>query len=248
MASSLTTQARIRRATKADIEELSHVMARSFANDPFEHWVKGAKRPISDLDTKDPEEVKALKHMRYFQWTLARLFLLHGQVDVVVVHADGREKIVSCICWVEPGKTADPGLISIMRMRPLRVLRAWGFKPFQRMILEFSPRIEKAKKQAFGARGTNMKDAWYLGIAATDPDYEGHGYASLIIKERFKTIGSTPIHLEASNPRARDIYEHYGFQLVETVRFGVGKVDSDGLTAEGEKAIGVPDFVMIKWE
>ena len=35
-------------------------------------------------------------------------------------------------------------------------------------------------------------------------------------------------------------------QLVEPVLMGVGKVDSDGLLVQGEKATGVPSFVMIK--
>ena len=131
MATSQATQARVRRATKADIEELSHVLARSYARDPFDNWVKGAKHMLSSANTKDPRELKALEHMRYFQWSLARLFLFCGQIDVVVVPVDGREKIVAVTCWVEPGKTADPSPLYMLRMRIFRVWRAWGLKPLQ---------------------------------------------------------------------------------------------------------------------
>ena len=48
-------------------------------------------------------------------------------------------------------------------------------RPHQRLLVEFLPRIEDAKKRALQARGMDMKDAWYLAILATDPDYEGRG-------------------------------------------------------------------------
>ncbi|KZV77435.1 hypothetical protein PENSPDRAFT_858 [Peniophora sp. CONT] len=248
MTSSQTTTARIRRATKADLEELSHVLARSYARDPFDNWVKGAKHMISSANTRDPGELKALEHMRYFQWSLTRLFLFCGEIDVVVVPIEGKEKIVAVTSWVEPGKTADPNPLHMLRMRIFRIWRAWGLKPLQRMLLDFIPRTDKVKKAAFQARGKEIKNAWYLAVVATDPDHEGHGYTSMMVRARFKTIGSLPIQLEASNPKARDIYAHYGFELIEAVIMGKGKVDSDGLIAHGEKATGVPSFVMVKWE
>jgi len=39
------------------------------------------------------------------------------------------------------------------------------------------------------------------------------GYTSLMIKERFKTIAPVPIRIEASSPKSRDIYAHYGFEV-----------------------------------
>ncbi|KZV74861.1 hypothetical protein PENSPDRAFT_748964 [Peniophora sp. CONT] len=249
MVSSQTTPARIRRATEADLEELSSLLARSFARDPFFHWVKGGTlRAVSSANTEDPGELKALEHMRYFQWSLARQFLFCGQIDVVVIEVDGREKIVACTCWVEPGKTADPSPLFMLRMRIFRVWRAWGLKSITRMLLDFLPRTEKVTKQALRTRGLGLKDAWYLGIVSTDPEYEGLGYTSMMLRERFKTIGSNPVHLEATTPKSRDIYVHFGFQLIEPVIMGEGDVDSDGLVAQGEKATGVPSFVMVKWE
>ena len=46
---------------------------------------------------------------------------------------------------------------------------------YKRSLIEFLPRIEKVEKQAFRKRGGRPKDAWHLGIVATDPDHEGHG-------------------------------------------------------------------------
>ena len=43
------------------------------------------------------------------------------------------------------------------------------------MLMDFIPRTDKVKKDAFRARGMELKDAWYLGMVATDPDHEGRG-------------------------------------------------------------------------
>lgn len=73
--SSQSTSARVRKATNADLKELSLMLARSFAQDPFYNWIKGGTHMISSANTKDPGELKALEHLRYLQWSLARLFM-----------------------------------------------------------------------------------------------------------------------------------------------------------------------------
>ncbi|VDB86619.1 unnamed protein product [Peniophora sp. CBMAI 1063] len=246
MASSQSTPAHIRKATKADLNELSLVLARSFARDPFYNWIKGATHMISSANTQDPKELKALEQFRYLQWSLAHLFMSRGEVDVVVIHVDGRQKIVASTAWVGPGKSTDITIVQMLRMRLDKVYRAWGLGAFKRMLADYVPRTEKAAEQAFKDQGKVSTDAWHLLNVSTDPDYEGRGYTSMMLRARFKAIGSLPVYLEASNPKARDIYLHYGFQLVETVILGEGKVDADGLTVRGEKATGTPDFVMIK--
>lgn len=193
MSNAQPNPARIRRATNDDLEELSVVLVRSFARDTTYNWIRGVTRTISSANTTDPEELKDLEQLRYLQWSLARLYLLCGQVDVVVIPIEGRERIVACTTWVEPGKATDPGLWNLSRLRLFRVWKAWGLQSFkvsssrflhftsahthvhQRMVLEFVPQTEKIEKQAFKARGKELKDAWHLGIVSTDPDHEGHG-------------------------------------------------------------------------
>lgn len=46
---------------------------------------------------------------------------------------------------------------------------------------------------------------------------------------------NVPAWLEAINDHARDVYAHFGFHVVETVRIGEGKVDSTGNVAGGER-------------
>lgn len=49
------------------------------------------------------------------------------------------------------------------------------------MLVDFVPRAEKVKKQAFRAHDKDIKDAWYLAIVATDPDHEGRGLSAAFI-------------------------------------------------------------------
>ena len=45
----------------------------------------------------------------------------------------------------------------------------------KRLTEDFVPRTEKVTKGAFKENGKAYKDAWYLGIVSTDPDFEGRG-------------------------------------------------------------------------
>jgi len=203
---------------------------------------------VSSANTRDKRDLNTIRKLRYYEESVLRLMLLVGQVDVVVVPlSDGREKIVASTMWIEPGVKADPSFIQLIRMKTFRVLRSWGFGVLKRFYLEFTPRTEQVKKRTFASKGEDVNNAWYLVIVATDPDHEGHGYASMMIRARFKKIEPRVIHLEASSPRARDIYSHLGFELGEEISYGKGKVDEFGIPARGEMAVGITSFVMAKW-
>jgi len=56
---------------------------------------------------------------------------------------------------------------------------------------------------------------------------------------------NVPAWLEATTPKAAELYKHYGFQVVEQITVGKGKVDALGWPAEGESAVGVTAYAMI---
>ena len=133
------------------------------------------------------------------------MFLFCGEIDVVVVHVDGHEKIVATTSWIEPGKTMEPTLLQLSRMRLFRIWKAWGMGPFkvrpidsrrccvahippQRMVADYVPRTEKVAEVAFQARGKSPKDAWHLVNVCTDPDYEGRGRCTSSVRARISHI------------------------------------------------------------
>jgi hypothetical protein len=48
-----------------------------------------------------------------------------------------------------------------------------------------------------------------------------------------------PVCLEATSPRARDIYEYLGFKVIEEIYVGVGRVGRDGRRIDGGPGIAM---------
>jgi hypothetical protein len=47
------------------------------------------------------------------------------------------------------------------------------------------------------------------------------------------------VALEATSARAKDVYAHLGFELLEEVKVGVGEVDESGMRVEGGKGVSM---------
>jgi hypothetical protein len=48
-----------------------------------------------------------------------------------------------------------------------------------------------------------------------------------------------PVCLEATSPRSRDVYAHLGFEVLEEMVLGRGKVDADGRGKDGGEGIKI---------
>jgi hypothetical protein len=172
-------------------------MTRSFARDPYENWLGNVRHMVSHANTTDDAELEVMRRLSYFQESVVLRMLMCGEIDVVVVPDGAGEKIVATTMWVQPGKAANPSFFQVFRLRPWRIIRAWGFRVLkvglidqllgsvidntcQKIFLDFIPAIEKVNKQAFAAKSLNEAESWYLCIVATDPDYEGRGTRSSV--------------------------------------------------------------------
>ncbi|KAI1783874.1 hypothetical protein LXA43DRAFT_291346 [Ganoderma leucocontextum] len=179
---------------------------------------------------------------------------------------DSKERITAVAMWLPPGVSLDFSLPTIFRAGVHKVAFSWGLTSIkvryrstfrqartsltacqQRLGGDYTSAVEGTLAREFNARNLDRSDSWHVFMIAVDPDQQGAGYSSMLFKAGFRRASPTPIHLAASKPRNKDIYEHFGFELVETHVVGVGEVDANGIKARGEAAIGVPEFVMIKW-
>ncbi len=61
---------------------------------------------------------------------------------------------------------------------------------------------------------------WYLSIIGVDPDYQGMGYASKLLKMKLVEIDkqNLPCFLHTENEKNLQIYEHFGFELIKKVK------------------------------
>jgi len=65
---------------------------------------------------------------------------------------------------------------------------------------------------------------WYLSLLGTDPDAQGHGFGSAVLKPVLEQCDSDGIgaYLESSKQRNLDFYARYGFRVTGEIRLPFG--------------------------
>ncbi|KAI1781783.1 hypothetical protein LXA43DRAFT_612860 [Ganoderma leucocontextum] len=246
-------EAHVRDAHPTELADVTRVLTRAFVNDPAMNWYGCVTELVKDLDNPTPSEHKTIRNLNWFQTAaVTAAFLVGGFVDVVVVPGPSGsqgsgEEIVAVGIWFPPGATLDLPPMKFLRAGLLKVIRGWGLTGAKRMLLDFTPAVERALEKSFKARGLNRMDSWYLFEMVVDPVHQGKGYATMLMEAGFRRTTPKPVHLEATKANTRDIYAHFGFEVDEEHQFGVGAVDRNGINARRDAATGYPEWVMTKW-
>lgn len=249
-----TPSAAVRVATREDVEAATTVLTRAYLNDPALNWFGCVKNQdaANDIDSPVPGVQQTIKNLRNFQRCLVTVAMLVGGVVTLAVvpsQGDGKgEKIVGVSVWLQPGQTFDVPLGKLLKAGAWSVLKGWGVRGLKHIFLDFTPSVEKALLKAFKARNMNRLDSWHLLAIVVDPDWQGKGVSSLLMRDSFSRAKPKPIHLEASSTKSRDIYAHFGFEINNEHIFGKGRIDCRGLPAKGAEATGISEWVMTKWE
>ncbi|KAI0034122.1 hypothetical protein K488DRAFT_13215, partial [Vararia minispora EC-137] len=115
---------------------------------------------------------------------------------------------------IPPAKDRDTAssLLQIAKEGAHKVVHGWGLGGVKRILKEYLPITGEAREKAFANRGLKVEDAWHLLAVAADPAHEGHSYVSMMMRERFRKTAPTPVYLESSSPKSRNVYLHYGFE------------------------------------
>ncbi|KAL5492834.1 hypothetical protein ACEPAI_4282 [Sanghuangporus weigelae] len=250
MASERLPGAYVRLAHPSEYGEVARILNRAFARDPAMNWYGCVNKMVPDCDSQEPHAVRTLKRLHNFQAAIVKSTHLLGGVTAVAVipqngssggdqtkgDSGGQGNIIGVALWLKPGQTLDFGLGILIRSGMYKMLYRWGVEGVKRIVTEFSPAVERTLENAFNSRGKSKLDSWYLFEMVVDPDYEGKGLCSLLMKDGLKR----------TKARSRDIYARFGFEVDEEHKFGRGKVNSDGLKAKGEAATGYPEWIMTK--
>ncbi len=111
--------------------------------------------------------------------------------------------------WHHPDKIHQ-SLWSVIRCGGFRVLRKTGFGAIKRgwPILQYMVPTHK-RLVPF--------DHWYLALLAVDPEHQGKGYGSLLLKAKFEEIDKQglPAYLETNTEENVSFYETHGFEVLE---------------------------------
>ena len=178
------------RLTKAQIKPAAEMLTRAFQDNPstIYHFPDVSERKY--------------KPSYFFQFVI-RYALLYGEVYSTSPNLEG------VAMWLPSEK---------VRMTPWRVIRS-GF-------LSTTLKLGRKTASQLGSLGNYISSIhkrhapfkhWYLDGLGVDPDYQGKGYASTLLKAMFARIDKErlPCYLETQDEKNLPIYQHYGFKVVE---------------------------------
>ncbi|CUM63878.1 uncharacterized protein PRCAT00001466001 [Priceomyces carsonii] len=124
------------------------------------------------------------------------------------------------------------------------------FEPFASPDEQTRPAIvEKFYNSSLDAKHNYFKDNrfWYLNTLARNKNQEPiKGAISVIIDPVVKEckLKSIPIYVEAISEHAKEIYLHYGFEIIRTLTLGKAQVDRQGIPARNGEGVNVYFMVL----
>lgn len=75
---------------------------------------------------------------------------------------------------------------------------------------------------------------WYLALLGVDPNHQGSGYASALMKPTLKRIDDEglPAYLETEGEKNVSMYQHFGFKVMEHIHVNEIHNDFDAMIRE----------------
>ncbi|MDO5618501.1 GNAT family N-acetyltransferase [Kocuria sp.] len=181
-------------ASRADIDDLSRLLALSFQFDPPSRAV---------LQPRDDQDM-LVRAFHLFRAMLAAGPVDRGMVDTI---RDG-EDILGVAVWEAPGDKASSSPRSYLNHLPDYV-KAIGWTGLPRAI----------GIQTSIARHKPGVPAWYLHAIGVSPQARGRGVASQLLEYRLATVDQRrePAYLESSTALTGKLYRRHGFQTLRPI-------------------------------
>ncbi|KAF9242453.1 hypothetical protein DTO013E5_7771 [Penicillium roqueforti] len=125
----------------------------------------------------------------------------------------------------------------------LGVLWKIGLPGVKRLWFEFSGMTDNAKR--LGLRGQSQY--YYVFSLGTEHEHRGKGLAKAIMRDHQQAAqaANLPIWLEATSTGSRALYLSMGFEEIEEIRLGKGKVAADA--SPQPDGPGVSLWAMVWW-
>jgi len=140
---------------------------------------------------------------KYFAFRL-RFGIKYGEVYATSSEIEG------LAAWFAPGKS-DMTNFRLMRVGGMAFSREMGPDILERlnMIGEYTSRMRKLH-----VTGPH----WHLFPIAVDPEFQGKGHASALMKPMLARIveQGKPCYLETQKEKNVSLYEHFGFEVIHT--------------------------------
>jgi ribosomal protein S18 acetylase RimI-like enzyme len=105
------------------------------------------------------------------------------------------------------------------------------------MMAEYQPLADACKAKALAGQ----KKYYYVFFTGTRPDCRGQGLCSAVMKKYQERASrdQTPILLEATTAKSMRLYSRLGWEVVDEIVLGKGKVSADGLLCKGGEGVKI---------
>jgi GNAT superfamily N-acetyltransferase len=185
----------VRPAARADVRELSTVLARAFYDDPVMLYI------VPD----DGARAKALPP--FFAALTRHHFLSRGGSEV----AGGRGVIGGATLWDPPGRRKSTRWESLRMMPAL----AWHFRSRAKQAQVLGDVMEEHHPE---------EPHWYLMIIGTDPTVRGKGFGQALMRSRLDRCDGerAPAYLEATKEELLPYYGRFGFEQIGEIQIPDG--------------------------
>jgi len=175
--------------------DTAEVLRKAFAEDPVHHW----------MFQRDFEQYEAF----LFNYVIDRVGLKQSK-GVIRIATNNENKVCSTSLWFDsevPGLYEYLGLCSLALWYPSSLYR----------LLYLDAQTAPAHKRNMGNR-----PHWYLCLLGTDPEQEGKGFASKLMRDQLAIADKEQkeVYLESSTEKNIPFYERFGFELIETLQSG----------------------------
>jgi len=177
---------------------------------------KGQARPAGEVLARAFNDDPAL--IRFVTEPRKRVELLRSMFRMVVSHAILKgevyavsSKMEGIAVWI-PSGVSDIGFWEMLRGGGLTLLFKGG--------REF---LSKMKRDEDFARELRRRLAptphWYLAVLGVDPEFQGKGFASRLLKPMLARLDAEklPAYLETPTEGYVALYRHFGFKLLQEV-------------------------------
>jgi GNAT superfamily N-acetyltransferase len=185
----------VRPTARADVRELSAVLARAFYDDPVMTWMLPA----------DKARAKALPRMFAM---LTRHHFLSRQASEVASRA---ETIGAATLWDPPGQRKSSRFEELIMMPAMM----WNFRSSaqrSRTVMQIMEENHPAEPH------------WYLMVIGSDPSVRGAGFGQALMRSRLDRCDgeSAPAYLEASKAELVPYYSRFGFEQTGEIQIPNG--------------------------
>ena len=175
---------------KDNAKSAIEILVRAFKNYPLLHYY------YTDKSIRE-------KITKYFVSFLVYSGIRYGEVYAPTSNMEG------IAIWI-PSNNYPLTFWRILRSVPFSIIVNFGRHGGHKM-REFGDYIDKTHKCL-----TPFKH-WYLQTIGVDPDFQGKGYSSKLLKPMLNRIDNEklPCYLETIDEKNVSIYEHFGFTIID---------------------------------